>query len=138
MLLCAEHGTEHGLVRVTDEHIDRLLEAERAALIVVGKECTWCAEYLAGVEIAQALGDLPGLSIGVLVIDEPGAERFVDANQWLADAEGMPYTALYREGLRVDGWVAFNVFSLIDRLEYLGFLSTPQRAPALASARIAA
>src|SRR4029078_7848581 len=110
MLLCAEHGTEHGLVRVTDEHIDRVLGAERAALIVVGRECTWCGEYLAGVEIAQALGDLPGLSIGVLVIDEPGAERFVDANPWLADAEGMPYTALYRDGLRVDGWVAFNVF----------------------------
>lgn len=113
---------EHGLRRVDDDSVERFLSAEHAALIVVGSSSPWCVDYLAGVEIAQVLGDLPGLAVGVLVLDAPGSERFVAENDWLAEAAGLPYTVLYRNGQRVDGFVAFSVATLLNRLEYLAFL----------------
>jgi hypothetical protein len=138
MTLCAEPGTERGYVHLDDRTLAAFLAAERSALVIVGHDCSWCQDYLAGIEIAHSLGELHDVPVGVLVLDEPGSEAFVRDNDWLSDAEGLPYTALYREGRRIDGFVAFNVFSMIDRLEYLAFLPEPLPRMRRSTVKIAA
>jgi hypothetical protein len=79
--------------------------------------------------------------VGVLELSTPAAESFQCGNDWLADAEALPYVALYRNGLRVESFAAFQARALLARLERLAFLPGPAAAittPAFAAPRATA
>lgn len=138
MQLCAEHSNGRGVVRLDDRTIASFLTAERAALVVAASDSRWCEEYLAGIDIAMSRGEMGALPIGVVVIDQLGAEEFVRSSDWIAEAAGLPFTALYRAGQRIDGFIAFSVSSLLDRLNYLAFLHQPAPRIQQRSTRLAA
>lgn len=110
------------LRRVTDDTMASILGAERAALILTARNCRASAQYRHGIETLLHTRELPGITLGALVVDEPGVEEFLLENGWLADVEALPFTVLYRRGQRVDGFAAFSPGSFMRRLERLNFV----------------
>jgi peroxiredoxin (alkyl hydroperoxide reductase subunit C) len=104
------------VLRVTDTTIGAALAAERAVLILTRGDCPNCAVYQAEIEAAAARGDLAGIALAKLVLDEPGAARFKRDNPWLAGVDALPYTVLYRDGCPIDRFAASRGAYLLEQL----------------------
>ena len=104
------------VLRVTDENLPALLAAEQAVLILTKSNCGYCAAYQADIEALQARGDLAGLTIGKVVLDQPGAGRFKRDNPWLARLDFLPYNLVYRRGQEVDRFAASRASYLQQRV----------------------
>ncbi len=105
------------VVQVTDRNLPDLLGAPQAILILAKSGCGACARYQTEIEARLAQGELAGLAIGKLTLDQPGAPRFKRDNPWLADLRYLPYTVLYRDGQPIDGFAASKSSYLVERLD---------------------
>jgi hypothetical protein len=101
--------------QVTDQTLDAVLAAPRAALILTRSTCHPCGAYQAEVAALLAEGKLAGIAVGTLVLDRPGAGRFKRDNPWLSGLRYLPYTVLYRQGERVDAFAASRGAYLLER-----------------------
>lgn len=106
-----------GAVGPGDSTVGAVLTAARAALILTRMACPPCATYRAEVAALLAQGKLDGLTVGVVVLDRPGASRFKRDNAWIAGVPALPYTVLHRRGERVDAFAASKGAYLLERLE---------------------
>lgn len=110
-------------------HLAELPPAERAALIVIDRDSQICERFVADLEDALASGALAGLTVDIVRLGTPDAAAVICDGDWLDDAAGFPYIALYRRGLRVESFPAFKVAALLARLERLAFLPVPGQQP---------
>jgi hypothetical protein len=106
-----------GPPQLTDQTLDALLAAPRAALVITRSTCHPCGAYQAEIAALLAQGKLAGIAVGTLVLDRPGAARFKRDNPWLAELRYLPYTVLYRQGERVDAFAASRGAYLLERTE---------------------
>jgi hypothetical protein len=106
-----------GPPQLTDQTLDALLAAPRAALVITRSTCHPCGAYQAEIAALLAKGKLAGIAVGTLVLDRPGTSRFKRDNPWLAGLRYLPYTVLYRRGERVDAFAASRGAYLSERLE---------------------
>jgi hypothetical protein len=87
---------------VTDATIAEVVAAERAALVLTHADCARCATFVADLEALLAVGQLAGVVVGALTLDEPAAARFKRDNHWLIGLEPLPCVLLYQRGTVVD------------------------------------
>jgi hypothetical protein len=78
---------------------------------------------------------LHGLTLGVATLETSTAAAFDCQTDWPAEIAALPFIALFRRGLRVESFSAFQVGALVARLQRLAFLPAP--AVALAPAAYA-
>jgi hypothetical protein len=104
-----------GPPQLTDQTLDALLAAPRAALVLTRSTCHPCGAYRAELAALLVQGKLAGIAVGTLVLDRPGAARFKRDNPWLSGLRYLPYTVLYRRGERVDAFAASRGAYLLER-----------------------
>lgn len=107
------------MITVTDNNIQTFLASDLSTLIVASSTCNRCIAYIAEVRAMQERGALGATAVGVLMLDQPGVGQFRRDNLWLASAELLPYTLLYRRGRRVDGFSANRGHFLLDQSRQL-------------------
>ncbi len=111
-------STEQGaIVRINDDNYDAFLNAERAALIFTRNDCGSCSGYLGEVKETRKQGKLKAISLGEVVLDEPGALGTKRRNPWLFQLEFLPYALLYKEGEKVDEFAASKASYLLERVK---------------------
>jgi hypothetical protein len=108
-------GAAAGPLELSDQTVDPVLAAPRAALVLTRTTCPACGAYQAEVAALLAEGKLAGIAVGTLVLDRPGAGRFKRDNPWLSGLRYLPYTVLYRQGERVDAFAASRGAYLLER-----------------------
>ena len=109
---------EH-LLRVNDQNLKDVVEADLGVLILAKSDCGYCASYEQDILQLIGRGKLQGVTIGKLVLDAPGSGRFKRDNPWLAGLKTLPYTLLYRKGERVDEFSASKGLYLLEKIEDL-------------------
>jgi hypothetical protein len=110
-------GATDAILLVDDLNLGDLMAAERAVLILTARDCGPCDDYLARIAGARARGALDGVTIGRLVLDQPGSTRFKRENFWLGRLAALPYTVLYRRGEAVEGFPAARGAYLLQRID---------------------
>jgi hypothetical protein len=105
------------LVWIRDYNLKEVMEAERAALIFTKSSCGNCAAYQAEIEDLLERGEMKGITIGKVVLDQRGITGYKRENPWLSGLRFLPYTLLYRKGLQVDGFAASKGTYLLERIE---------------------
>jgi hypothetical protein len=105
------------IIQITDRNLKELLAAQRAILILSKTTCGACHTYQAEIEARLAQGELGGVAIGKIILDERGALQFKRDNRWLAGLKFLPYTLLYDQGRQVDGFAASKGAYLMERVE---------------------
>lgn len=105
------------LIRVSDENIEEVVKAERAVLIFTKSDCGHCAAYQAEIKALFEQGEMEGVSIGKVVLNQRGISRYKRNNPWLSGLKFLPYTLLYSEGLPVDDFAASKGAYLLERMQ---------------------
>ena len=106
------------VVQVTDQNLEEGVGAERAVLILTKDNCGPCAAYQADIQARLERGEMRGIVIGKMALDQRGATRdFKRDNPWLADIKFLPYTLIYGKGQRVDGFAASKGSYLLEQIE---------------------
>lgn len=100
---------------VTDYNIEAFLGSDLCALILARSTCNRSITYQDDVRRLIDSGALGAIRVGVLLLDQRGVSQFKRQNLWLMGTEHLPYTMLYRRGLRVDGFPAARGHTLLDR-----------------------
>jgi alkyl hydroperoxide reductase subunit AhpC len=106
-----------GLARVTDDGVAAVQQADRGVLVLTKNDCGHCAAYGKEIEALLAAGELDGVAIAKLVLNEDGATRFKRANPWLSEVTTLPYTVLYERGVIVARFAGSKASYLQQRLE---------------------
>lgn len=101
---------------VTDENISDVVEAARGVLIITKSGCGSCKRYEREIVSARDAGKLEGVVVGKIVLDEPGSPRFKKNNPWLRDLTRLPFTLIYANGDKLDGFAASKANYLTERL----------------------
>lgn len=105
-------------VQVVDGNLGEVVNAERTVLILTKDGCGSCAAYQADIEERLERGEMGGIVVGKMALNQRGATRhFKRDNPWLAGIEFLPYTLLYGKGRRVDGFAASKGSYLLERIE---------------------
>jgi hypothetical protein len=105
------------LIRVSDENIEEVVNAEGAVLIFTKSDCGHCAAYQAEIEALFQQGEMDGISIGKVVLNQRGITWYKRDNLWLSGLNFLPYTLLYSEGQPVDDFAASKGAYLLERIE---------------------
>jgi len=105
------------LVWISDHNLKEVMEAERAALIFTRSSCGHCAAYQAEIEALLERGEMEGITIGKVVLDQRGITGYKCENPWLSSLMFLPYTLLYRKGLQVDDFATSKGTYLLERIE---------------------
>lgn len=111
---------------VTDENLEAVVSAPRAMLILARSDCGHCAAYQAEIHSLVADDRLNGIVVGKLVLDRPGCLRFKRENHWLRDLHHLPYTLVFRDGVRVDEFATSKGSYLLGRLADLRQMTTAE------------
>jgi thioredoxin-like negative regulator of GroEL len=119
MSVATDPGNKFLIREVGDRNFEEVVAgAERAVLILTKTGCGHCAAYQAEIEALLKQGQLGGIAVGKMVLDRRGVIRdFKRENPWLAGLNALPYTVLYAEGRRVDGFAASKGGYLLERIE---------------------
>lgn len=99
---------------LNDHNIESFLQHDLSTMILATSTCARCITYIADVQHLMNSGAIGNAAVGVLLLDQPGASQFKRDNLWLAHAEALPFTVLYRNGQRVDGFSATRGHALLD------------------------
>lgn len=99
---------------VNDANITAFLEHDLCALILARSTCNQSISSIGDVRRLVESGALGDTRVGVMMLDQPGASQFRLENSWLASAQILPYTMLFRKGERVDGFSAQRGHFLVD------------------------
>jgi hypothetical protein len=102
------------ITTVNDYNIDTFLSQDLCTLIVARSNCNRCIAYIAEVERMASSGALGETAVGVVMLDQPGVSQFKRNNLWLIHAQFLPYTVLFRNGERIDGFSATRGHALLD------------------------
>jgi len=91
------------------------------AVLVLGKtDCDHCAAYTEELHGFLATDAAPAeVRFGKIVLDRGGLASFKRANPWLADVDVLPYTLIYRDGLKVAEFAGGGIERLRSRLRRL-------------------
>lgn len=108
---------------VTDANVDAFLSAERAALILIDPDASFASTMRADLDRVNRSGTLGNVRLGVLDLTAATSERFRRPNPWREAIAALPYVALYRDGRRVDGFVAYRAATVTHRMDQLAFLA---------------
>jgi hypothetical protein len=100
---------------VTDYNLEAFLSHELCALILARSTCKRCITYQDDVRRLIERDLIGNTRVGVLMLDHFGASNFKRQNLWLMGAEHLPYTMLFRNGFRIDGFSASRGHILMDR-----------------------
>jgi len=105
------------MLYVDDETVEGVTGAPHGALILAKDGCGSCAAYEAEIQRLQERELLGDLVVGKLMLTQPGSRVFKRANPWLGAVDDLPYTVLYSNGDRIDGFAASKGFFLMERAE---------------------
>lgn len=105
------------IIWVSDENIEEVVNAEQAVLIFTKSDCGHCAAYQAEIEALCQQGEMEGVSIGKVALNQRGITRYKRENPWLSSLSFLPYTLLYSEGQPVDDFAASKGAYLLERIE---------------------
>jgi hypothetical protein len=105
------------IARVNDHNLGDLLRSEHAMLILSRRDCNPCMAFQEALDALLDQGQLHEISIGKMVLNEPGSARFKRANPWLADLRVLPYVILYRRGREQNRFVPSSAAHLMRQLE---------------------
>jgi hypothetical protein len=86
-------------------------------LILSKSDCGYCAAYQRDIDAYQEEGLIDGMSIGKLVLNEPGVAQFKRDNRWMADLSFLPHTLVYHRGQVIDSFGTSKGIYLLERLE---------------------
>ncbi|MGQ0669145.1 MAG: hypothetical protein ACT4PO_05675 [Actinomycetota bacterium] len=104
---------------ITDGNLDLIRGAEQAVLVLAKGDCEACAAYGRALGGRMDRGRLHGALVGKMFLDRPGSSRFKRDNPWLRDVEFLPYTLVYRDGVKVDEFASSRDSYLLERLRVL-------------------
>ncbi len=128
-----------GLATLDDANLPEVLAGAWGALVLTKSGCGACTAYQAELEALLGRGELARVALGKLVLDRPGTAGFKRANPWLVEeVRALPYTVLYRNGERVDGFAASKATYLLERLVRAGLTGATARCPSARTAPAAA
>jgi hypothetical protein len=102
------------ITTVNDYNIDTFLDQDLCTLVLARSNCSRCITYLAEVDRLIASDALGSTAVGVVMLDQPGVSQFKRNNLWLIHAQFLPYTVLFRNGQRIDGFSASRGHALLD------------------------
>ncbi len=105
------------IIRVSDENIEEVINAERAVLIFTKSDCGHCTAYQAEIEALFKQGEMEGIVVGKMVLNQRGITRYKRDNPWLSGLKFLPYTLLYNEGVPVDDFAASKGAYLLEQIE---------------------
>jgi hypothetical protein len=109
------------LLTIGPENWQMLLEAEPAALLVIGKhDCDNCNRWSA--ELTEFLGSdeaepFAAVRFGKVDLKQRGLTDFRKANPWLRDVNVLPYNVIYVKGERKKEFAGGGVDRLVNRLK---------------------
>lgn len=89
------------------------------SVLMLGKsDCEHCAEFTEELHAFLA-GDreYTDIRFGKMLLDRGGLAGFKRANPWLAEADVLPYTLIYRRGQKVAEFAGGGIHRLSSRLE---------------------
>lgn len=89
------------------------------AVLMLGKsDCEHCTEFTEELHAFLAADRTYGdVRFGKMLLDRGGLAGFKRANPWLADADVLPYTLIYRSGEKVAEFAGGGITRLESRLE---------------------
>jgi hypothetical protein len=105
------------LVQVMDSNLSEFMAAEWTILILTKTDCGACATFQAQIETLLEQGKLAGITLGKMVLNQPGLTNFKRTNPWLIDIHFLPYTLLYHKGQQLDNFAASKGSYLLERIE---------------------
>lgn len=105
------------ILHLSDENFGEVINAERAVLIFTKSDCGHCAAYQAEIKALFEQGEMEGVSIGKVVLNQRGISRYKRNNPWLSGLKVLPYTLLYSEGVPVDDFAASKGAYLLERMQ---------------------
>jgi hypothetical protein len=89
------------------------------AVLMLGKtDCDQCAAFTEALETFLGDGAAPAdVGFGKMLLDRGGLVAFKRANPWLADVDVLPYTVIYRQGIKVGEFAGTGIGRLTARLD---------------------
>jgi hypothetical protein len=97
---------------------EAFLGAPLTVLMLGKSDCQHCAEFTE--ELHAFLADdraYTDVRFGKMLLDRGGLAGFKRANPWLAEADVLPYTLIYRNGVKVAEFAGGGIERLQSRLE---------------------
>ena len=99
---------------------ETFLESPWAVLMLGKTDCEHCIAYTeelqAYLDADHTYGDV---RFGTILLDRGGLASFKRANPWLAEVDVLPYTLIYRAGVKQAEFAGGGVSRLQTRLERL-------------------
>jgi hypothetical protein len=91
------------------------------SVLMLGKsDCEHCREFTEELHAFLAdAGAYPDVRFGKMLLDRGGLAGFKRANPWLAEADVLPYTLIYRNGDKVAEFAGGGIDRLQSRLQRL-------------------
>lgn len=97
---------------------EAFLAAPMAVLMLGKTDCEHCTEFTEELHAFLATDRTYGdVRFGKMLLDRGGLAGFKRANPWLAEADVLPYTLIYRSGTRVAEFAGGGIGRLESRLE---------------------
>jgi len=97
---------------------EAFLGAPWAVLMLAKSDCEHCTEFTEELHALLAADRTYGdVRFGKMLLDRGGLAGFKRANPWLADADVLPYTLIYRGGAKVAEFAGGGIPRLESRLE---------------------
>ena len=87
-------------------------------VLMLGKsDCEHCGEFTAELHTFLAADrTCSEVRFGKMLLDRGGLATFKRSNPWLADLDVLPYTVIYRNGLKVAEFAGGGIARLVSRL----------------------
>lgn len=105
------------VVEITDDDVSELVKRERAVLFVTRSDCESCRRYENEIAAAADAGELDGVPVGKVLLNQPGCLQFKKDNPWLRTLTHLPFTLIYERGKTVDAFATSKVSYLVERLD---------------------
>jgi hypothetical protein len=106
-----------GITRVNDQNLEELLRAEQVVLVLSRRDCTPCRTFQEDLDALLDQGQLEGIAVGKMVLNEPGSSRFKRAHPWLVGQRVLPYVILYHHGREQRRFVPASGSHLLRQIE---------------------
>jgi hypothetical protein len=86
-----------GLKHILDSNWRGMLSQPVSVVVATISTCPACTIWCDELE-SWAKSNGRDISVGKVVLDDPGTRRFKQENEWLDEAPGIPFTAIFRAG----------------------------------------
>jgi hypothetical protein len=111
-------GVTDMLETIDGTNWEAFLAAPTAVLMLGKSDCAHCAEFTEELQAFLAADRTYGdVRFGKMLLDRGGLAGFKRANPWLAEADVLPYTLIYRGGAKVAEFAGGGIGRLQSRLQ---------------------